>query len=146
MQRYRLGSHTKSDLKVHIVWVPKYRKGVLVGDVAVRARDLLRRIAMEHDLVIISGKIARDHVHIFLSYRPNQEVSKIMQWLKGISSRVLLQEFSHLRRKFWGRHLWARGYLAVSSGNITDEAIKKYIEEQEGEQLVDDSQFQIDPI
>ncbi len=146
MRRYRLGSHTKSDLKVHIVWVPKYRKGVLVGDVAVRARDLLRRIAMEHDLVIISGKIARDHVHIFLSYRPNQEVSKIVEWLKGISSSVLLQEFSHLRRKFWGRHLWARGYLAVSSGNITDEAIKKYIEEQEGEQLVDDSQFQIDPI
>ena len=69
-----------------------------------------------------------------------------MQWLKGISSRVLLQEFSHLRRKFWGRHFWARGYLAVSSGNVTDEMIKKYIDEQEGEQLVDDSQFPIDQI
>ena len=117
-----------------------------MGDVAVRVRDLLREIAMEHDLIIISGKIARDHVHIFLSYRPNQDVSRIVQWLKGISSRVLLQEFSHLRRKFWGRHLWARGYLAVSSGNITDEMIKKYIEEQEGEQVIDDSQFPIDQI
>ena len=123
MRKYRLGSHTKSDLKVHIVWIPKYRKSVLMGDVAVRARDLLREIAMEHDLIIISGKIVRDHVHIFLSYRPNQDVSRIVQWLKGISSRVLLQEFSHLRRRFWGRHLWARGYLAVSSGNITDEMI-----------------------
>ena len=101
---------------------------------------------MEHELRIISGKIAKDHVHIFLSYRPNQEVSKIVQWLKGISSRVLLQEFSHLRGKFWGRHFWARGYLAVSSGNVTDEMIKKYIDEQEGEQLVDDSQFPIDQI
>ena len=117
-----------------------------MGDVAVRVRDLLREIAMEHDLIIISGKIARDHVHIFLSYRPNQDVSRIVQWLKGISSRVLLQEFSHLRRKFWGRHLWARGYLAVSSRNITDEMIKKYIEEQEGEQVIDDSQFPIDQI
>ena len=61
-----------------------------------------------------------------------------------VSSRVLLQEFSHLRRKFLGRHLCARGYLAVSSGNITDEMIKKYIEEQEGEQVVDDSQFPIE--
>jgi putative transposase len=72
-------------------------------------------------------------------------VSQIVQWLKGISSRVLLQEFPHLRKKFWGRHLWAaRGYLAVSSGTITDEMIREYIEEQEGEQIADDSRFPID--
>ena len=102
MRHYRHGPHTISDLKVHIVWVPKYRKSVLIGDVAVHTRDLL---------------------------------SKIVQWLKGISSRVLFQEFPHLRKKFWGCHLWARGYLAVSSGNITDEMIKKYIDDQEGEQV-----------
>ncbi len=67
-----------------------------------------------------------------------------MQWLKGTSSRVLLQEFPHLRKKFWGRHLWARGYLAGSSGTITDEMVQQCIEEQEGEQIVDDSRFQID--
>ena len=76
---------------------------------------------------------------------PTQNVSKIMQWLKGISSRRLLSEFPHLRKKFWGRHLWARGYLAVSSGNITDEMIQQYIEEQEGEPVTDDSRFPIDP-
>ena len=144
MRRYRLGAHTKSDLKVHLVWIPKYRKAVLTGDVAIRARDLIREIAMEHELAIISGKVARDHVHVFLSYRPNQDVSQIMQWLKGISSRVLLQEFPHLRKRFWGRHFWARGYLAVSSGTITDEMIKEYIDEQEGEQIADDSRFPID--
>ena len=99
---------------------------------------------MEHDLIIISGKVCNNHIHVFLSYRPNQSVSKIVQWLKGISSRVLFQEFPHLRRKFWGRHFWARGYLAVSSGNITDEMIQKYIEEQEGEPVIDASRFQID--
>jgi len=67
-----------------------------------------------------------------------------VQYLKGISSRVLLQEFAHLRRQFWGKHLWARGYLAVTSGTITDEMIAKYIEEQEGEQVEDESRFQID--
>ena len=145
MRRYRTGAHTKTDLKVHLVWIPKYRKKVLSGEVAQRTRDILRQIAMEHELDIISGKVAIDHVHMFVGYRPTQNVSKIMQWLKGISSRVLLSEFSHLKKQFWGRHLWARGYLAVSSGNITDEVIQKYIEAREGEPLVDDSRFQIDP-
>jgi putative transposase len=144
VRHYRLGAHTKSDLKVHVVWIPKYRKGVLTGEVAVRVREVIRQIAAEHELEIISGKVARDHVHVFLSYRPTQKVSQIMQWLKGTSSRVLLQEFAHLRKKFWGRHLWARGYLAVSSGTITDEMILEYIAEHEGEQMADDSRFPID--
>ena len=126
------------------MWIPKYRKQVLTGEVALRARDLIRQIAAEHELEIISGKVARDHVHVFISYRPTQRVSQIMQWLKGTSSRMLLQEYAHLRKKFWGRHLWARGYLAVSSGTITDEMIKQYIDEQEGEQIPDDSRFPID--
>ena len=67
-----------------------------------------------------------------------------MQWLKAISWRALLQEFSHLRKQFWGRQFWVRGYLAVSSGRLTDEMVAQYIEEQEGEPLHDYSQFQID--
>jgi len=145
VRHYRLGAHTKSDLKVHVVWIPKYRKPVLTGDLALRVRDIIRQIASEHELEILSGKVARDHVHVFLSYRPTQDIAQIMQWLKGISSRVLLQEFPRLRKQFWGRHFWARGYLAVSSGTITDEMIKEYIEEQEGEPMVDDSRFPIDP-
>lgn len=144
MRHYRLGAHTKSDLKLHLVWIPKYREPVLTGEVALRARELIRKIAAEHELEIISGKVARDHVHVFLSYRPTQKVSQIVQWLKGTSSRVLLQEFPHLRKKFWGRHLWARGYFAVSSGTITDEMIQEYIEEQEGEPIADDDRFQVD--
>ena len=144
MRHYRLGAHTKSDLKVHLVWVPKYRKAVLSGEVAIRVRDLLRQIAAEHELEIVSGKVARDHVPLLVSYRPNQPVSQLVQWLKGISSRMLLQEFPHLRKKFWGRHLWGRGYLGVSSGTITDEMIREYIDEQEGEQVADDSRFPID--
>ena len=144
MRHYRLGSHTKTDMKVHIVWVPKYRKRVLTGQVAIRTRDILRQIAMEYEIEIISGKIAPDHVHIFVSYRPDMPVSKIVQYFKGISSRVLMQEFAHIRKTFWGKHFWARGYMAVSSGNITDEAIQKYIEIQEGEPVSDESRFQID--
>ena len=60
---------------MHLVFVPKYRKAVLTGEVAMRVRDLLRQVAMEHELEIVSGKVARDHVHLFVSYRPNQQVS-----------------------------------------------------------------------
>lgn len=145
MRQYRVGAHTKHDLKVHLVWIPKYRKGLLTGDVAIRVRDVLRKIAYEHDVRIVSGKVARDHVHMFVSYRPHQDVSKIVQWLKGISSRVILQEFAHIRRRCWGRHFWARGYFAVSAGAITDDAIQQYIEEQEGEEVAEDeSRFRID--
>ena len=98
MRKYRLGAHTKFDLKVHVVWIPKYRKKVMTGEVAIRVRDLIRQIAMEHELQIISGKVARDHIHVFMSYRPNQDLSTIVQWLKGISSRgkkrVATEKFS----------------------------------------------------
>ena len=82
MRRYRHGAHTKTDLKVHLVWIPKYRKPVLTGDIAIRVRDLIRQIAMEHELEIISGKVASDHIHVFLSYRAHQDISQIAQWLK----------------------------------------------------------------
>ena len=99
---------------------------------------------MEHEVQIISGKVVSDHIHMFVSYKSQLAVSRLVQYLKGTSSRILLQEFPNLRKQFWGRHLWARGYMAISSGNITDEMIQKYIDEQEGEP-VNDSQFLIDP-
>lgn len=107
-------------------------------------RDLVRQIAMENELQILSGKVANDHVHVLVAYRPHQDISTIMQWLKGISSRVLLQEFPRLRKMFFGKHLWARGYLVASTGNLTDEMVAASIEEQEGEPVEDDSRFPID--
>jgi len=115
-----------------------------VGPVALRVRDLLREIAMERELTIVSGKVARDQVHLLIAYRPHQSVSQIVQWLTGISFRMLLEEFPHLRKQLWGRHLWARGDFAVSSGTITEAMIREYIAEQEGEPLHDDSRFRID--
>jgi len=107
-------------------------------------RDIIRTIAAEHELEILSGKVARDHVHVLVAYRPTQRISQVVQWFKGISSRVILKEFPRLRKQFWGRHFWARGYFAVASGTITDEMIREYIEEQEGESIADDSRFPID--
>ena len=144
MKRYQLGAHTKHDLKVHLIWIPRYRKKALTGEVALRVRDLIWQIAMEHEIGILSGKVASDHIHVLVGYRPHVDIGRIVQWLKGICSRTLLPEFAHLRKTFWGRHLWARGYLAISAGNLTDEMVRDYIEQQEGEPVRDERLFVID--
>ena len=132
MERYRTGSHSRFDLKYHFVWIPKYRKAVLSGEVGLRLRSLVREICRTLEIEIVEGSVSSDHVHVLLSCPPNLSPSKIMQAIKGKSSRRLLQEFKHLQKQFWGRHLWARGYFVASSGNVTDEVIREYIRQQEG--------------
>lgn len=136
---YRKTAHSVYDLKCHLVWIAKYRKPVLRGEIAKRLRELIRETAATLDVYILSGHVAADHVHLLVSVPPNLSVSDLMQRLKGRSSRKLLQEFNELRRQFWGRHMWARGYFAASSGNVTDEIIKQYIESQ-GEDFPDDNE------
>ena len=118
------------DLKCHVVWITKYRKPVLRGEVAVRLRELIRQTCASVEVYILSGHVAADHIHLLLSVPPELAVSELLQRLKGRSSRKLLEEFSELKRQFWGKHIWARGYFVASSGNVTDEIIKQYIESQ----------------
>ena len=128
---YRKTSHSVYDLKYHIVWITKYRKPVLRGEVAIRLRELVRQTCATLDVYIVSGHVSQDHVHLLVSIPPNLSVSDFVQRVKGRSSRRMMDEFNELRRQFWGRHLWARGYFAASTGNVTDEIIKQYIESQE---------------
>lgn len=142
MENYRKSSHTVYDLKYHIVWITKYRKPVLHGDIAQRLRELVREICKAKDVEIIRGHISRDHVHVFVSSPPHYSVSQLVQTIKGKTSRKLMMEYKSLNRAFWGRHIWARGYFVASSGNVTDEVIMKYIEEQSLEPP--DAEFKID--
>ncbi len=142
MEHYRRSSHTVYDLKYHLVWITKYRKPVLLGPIATRLRELIREICKSKDVEILKGHISRDHVHIFVSVPPHHSVSDLLKSIKGKSSRKMLMEFKALSRQFWGRHLWARGYFAASSGNVTDEVIMQYIEQQGKEPI--DGAFKID--
>ncbi len=90
-------------------------------------RDLIRDICGQHEVQIMKGHVAKDHVHLMVSIPPQGTVSRLLQWLKGKTAHHLLAEFPHLKKQFWGRHLWARGYFCCSSGNVTDEVIAKYI-------------------
>ena len=131
MVEYRKGAHTVHDLKYHLVWVTKYRYKVLQGEIAVRARDLIRQICMAREITIIKGHVNRDHVHLFVSAPPSLAVSKMMQYIKGKSSHMLQQEYPTLKKRYWGQHLWARGYFCASSGAVTEEMVKAYIEQQD---------------
>jgi len=131
MEHYRTGSRTRYDLKVHLVWVTKYRKKVLCGEIAKRVRELIREVCFSEDVEILKGHISCDHIHVFISYPPKLSISKLVMSMKGKSSRKILMEFSEMSRQFWGRHIWARGYFAASSGNVTDDVIKQYIESQD---------------
>ena len=136
---YRRGPHTVYELHLHIVWVTKYRRAVLAGEVGERVRELIRELCASEDVTILKGHVARDHIHLFVSIPPQLTISRFVQRLKGKSSYKMLAEFSHLRKKFWGRHLWARGYFVCSSGNVTDEVIAAYIERQTEMTGTDDS-------
>ena len=100
METAKSGSHTIWDCKYHIVWVTKYRYPVLVGDVGLRARELLREISRIHEMSIHAGAINRDHVHLLLSIPPHLSVSRAVQYLKGKSSHKLLTEYQSLRKRF----------------------------------------------
>ncbi len=144
MEAYRVSAHTRFDIKYHVVWTTKYRKPVLRGDVARRLRELVREVCRSNEVEILQGHVAKDHVHLLVSAPPNLSASKMVQYLKGKSSRKLLMEFRHLNREFWGRHLWARGFFVTTSGNVTDEVIQEYIRLQGREPAADDTTFRVE--
>ena len=126
-----------------MVWITKYRKQVLRGEIGNRLRELIRQTCEELEIYIEKGHIAPDHVHLLISVPPQHAISEVVQRLKGRSSRKMLEEFGELSRQFWGRHLWARGYFVASSGNVTDEIIAQYIESQGEEPSVGDEDFRV---
>ena len=89
-------------------------------------------------MTIYARSLNRDHVHLLISVPPQLSVSKAVQYLKGKSSHKLLSEYSRLRKRYWGQHLWARGYWVALSGNVTDEVWREYIKNQTAPELDDD--------
>ena len=125
---YRKSSHSIFRLQVHLCWITKYRYKVLKNEIAIRTKELIRRICIEENVEIISGVVALDHVHILISLDPSTSVAKIIKYIKGKTSRKLQIEFPELKKKYWGQHFWARGYFAVSTGNVSTKMIQEYIE------------------
>ena len=129
----RKSSHVQYDIEYHIVWTTKYRYRVIVGKIAERTRKLVIQSCNSMNVNIIKGAIGKEHIHLLVSCPPSLSVSKLVQQLKGKTSRTLQMEFKELRKRYWGRHLWASGYFCRSVGTVTKNIIKDYIENQEDE-------------
>lgn len=130
MVEYRHSAHAVYDIKYHVIWVTKYRYKVLRGRIAERARDVIRQICAARDVVILRGSVSPDHIHMLLSAPPHLSPAKLVQYIKGRSSRRLQQEFPELGKRYWGQHLWARGYFCATVGAVDEAIIKAYIENQ----------------
>jgi putative transposase len=141
MVGYRTSGHAIFDLKYHVVWITKYRYTILRGRVAERARNLIRQSCEARDVTIVRGAISPDHVHMLLSAPAQLEPAKLVQYIKGRSSRRLQDEFPELRKRYWGQHLWARGYFCATVGAVDEKTIREYIESQKWDE--EDQGFKI---
>ena len=128
MKENRYSGHSVTRLTAHVVWVTKYRFEVLTGDIKVRCRDLLAQVCDAEDVRVLKGVVSKNHVHMHIEYPPSKSVSDWVKRMKGRSSRRLQEEYPALSKRYWGRHFWAIGYGAWSTGNITEEAVQEYLE------------------
>jgi len=128
MREYLHRGHTITDIKFHFVWATKYRYPVLVDEVGHRVREIVREVCESREITIVKGVVSKDHVHILAMCPPHLAPADVMKWVKGRSSRKLQMEYPHLRKRYWGQHVWARGYFCASTGSVTEEMIRAYVE------------------
>ena len=95
---------------------------------AERAREIIRQVCASREITILKGQVSSDHVHLMVSCPPTFSPSQIAQFIKGVSSRKLQDEFPSLKKRYWGQHLWARGYFCGTVGAVAQEQIKAYID------------------
>ena len=137
----RRGNHTISRLTVHLVWVTKYRYHVLKGEIQKRCRELIIQICDAEDIRILKGAVSKDHVHMNIEYPPSKAISEVVKRLKGRTSRMQQQEYPELKKRYWGKHFWAIGYGAWSTGNITEELVQEYLEHHRNPSNLDNDNF-----
>jgi len=134
MEGYRKSSHAVYRCEYHFVWIPKYRYQVLFKEIKSRLKQILIELCEWLDIDIIEGAIASDHVHMYLSVPPKYAPSHVMKVLKGKSAEYLRRDFPELKKRYWGLHLWARGYF-VSTVGIDREVIRNYVKDQQENQI-----------
>ena len=128
MTKVRKSSHTPTWLTAHLIFVTKYRYKVLKGELKSRCRELMKQDCNAMEIRILKGVVSTDHVHLHIEYPPKLSVSEICKQLKGRSSSKMQKEYPQLKKRYWGRRFWSRGFGAFSTGNITDEMVQQYIE------------------
>ena len=125
-------SHTKWECKYHLTWIPKYRKKELYGDLRRYLGDVFKDLAQRRECEILEGHLMADHAHMLISIPPKYAVSQVVGFIKGKSAIHIARQYFGHKKNFTGQHFWARGYH-VSTVGKDEEAIRRYIKEQERE-------------
>lgn len=123
-------AHTKYNCTYHIVFIPKYRRKAMYGVLGKEIGEILSKVCKITGVELIKGGVCSDHVHLYISVPPKMSISTVMSKLKGKSALMIFDRYPEYRDKY-GRHFWARGYYVETIGQVNEETIKKYIEEQE---------------
>ena len=131
-------THTRWNCKYHIVFAPKYRRKVFYGEKRREIGAILRMLCDWKKIRIVEAEVCIDHVHMLVEIPPKVAVSSFMGYLKGKSTLMIYDRHPELQSK-WDKAFWARGYYVETIGNITDEAVQKYIKEQAEESRREDS-------
>ena len=134
MEGYRKSSHATFRCEYHFVWVPKYRYQVLIGEIKPRVKEIIIELCEWLDIIILEGAVTSDHLHLYLSVPPKYSPSQVIKVLKGKSAEYLRKEFPDLAKRYWGMHIWARGYF-VSTVGIDRDVIKNYVKDQQEDQI-----------
>jgi putative transposase len=132
MNEYQSLSHTKWECKYHVVFMPKYRRKVLYGQVRQALGEVFRELARQKESTIEEGHLQADHVHMLLSIPPKDAVAQGVGYVKGKSAIYIARTYGGRLRNFLGEHFWARGYF-VSTVGRDEEAVRRYIRAQEAE-------------
>ena len=130
-------AHTKWMCKYHIVFTPKYRRKIIYNQLKVDIREILTQLCSYKGVEIIEGHLMPDHIHMLLAIPPKYSVSSFMGYLKGKSALMIFDRHANLKYKFGNRHFWAEGYY-VSTVGLNEATIKKYIQEQEKQDIMKD--------
>ena len=125
-------SHTRWECKYHIVFIPKYRRKLLFGQIRKELGEIFHRLARQKESLIEDGHIMPDHVHMMISIPPKYAVSQIVGFIKGKSAIHIARTYQGRKRNFVGQHFWARGYFASTVGR-DEQVIREYIRHQEAE-------------
>ena len=126
MRRLQKLAHTVWECKYHVVWCPKYRFRILNGELGKSLRAIIRQLCEWKQIDIVAGNVQTDHIHLVISFPPKYSVAEVIGFLKGKSAIKLFDRHLELKKRYWGRHFWAKGYC-VSTVGLNEEQIKKYV-------------------
>jgi putative transposase len=130
--RYQLNSspHSVYSLNYHLIFCVKYRRKILTNQISIRLKDIVIGISKDFQVKIMEQETDRDHIHILFKTKPTINITKYINSIKGVSSRILFQEFPEIKMKLWKGHMWSTSYCLLTTGRTTLDVLNKYVESQ----------------